>query len=163
MFCQKCGNPTEEREVDGRLRPVCTACGAVTWLDPKMAVAVIIEQNGCILLGKRADWVSSPGLWSFPAGFVERGEVVEAAAQREAREETGLTVTVGPLLAVFSEAGNPVVLAVFPVMEFHGDLAPGDDLTELAWFTPDALPDLAFDHDLAILSRWQEWRGSRAA
>lgn len=163
MFCQRCGGPTEEREVDGRRRPVCTRCGAVTWLDPKLAVGIIIERDGCILLGKRADWVASPGRWSFPAGFVERGEVVEEAAVREAREETGLTVTVGPLLGVFSETGNPVVLAVYPALTQNGDLAPGDDLTELGWFAPDSLPDLAFDHDTAIIARWLDWRGSRAA
>ncbi len=163
MFCQKCGGPTEERDVEGRMRPVCTACGAVTWLDPKLAVAIIIERDGCILLGKRADWVSSPGRWSFPAGFVERGEVVEHAAEREAREETGLTVTVGPVLGVFSEPGNPVALAVYPALSHHGDLVPGDDLTDLGWFTPDALPELAFDHDQAIVTCWQDWRGSRAA
>lgn len=163
MHCQKCGSPTEEREVDGRLRPVCTACGAVTWLDPKLAVAVIVEQDGCILLGKRADWVASPGRWSFPSGFVERGEAVEDAALREAREETGLTVTVGPVLGVFSETGNPVALVVYPAIAFQGELAAGDDLTDLAWFAPDALPDLAFDHDLAIIHSWQSWRGSRAA
>lgn len=163
MFCQKCGGPTEERGVDGRMRPVCTQCGTVTWLDPKLAVAVIIERHGCILLGKRADWVSSPGRWSFPAGFVERGEVVENAAEREAREETGLAVAVGSLLGVFSEPGNPVVLAVYATTVTGGELVPGDDLTELGWFAPDALPDLAFDHDLAIISTWQRWRGSRAA
>ena len=115
------------------------------------------------LLGKRADWVSSPGRWSFPAGFVERGEVVEHAAQREAREETGLTVTVGPLLGVFSEPDNPVVLAVYATTDLRGDLLPGDDLTDLGWFALDALPDLAFDHDRAIITTWQRWRGSRAA
>jgi 8-oxo-dGTP diphosphatase len=162
VFCQRCGGPTEERVVDGRMRPVCTRCGAVTWLDPKLAVGIIVEQDGCILLGKRADWVAAPGTWSFPAGFVERGEVVEVAAVREAREETGLTVTVGPVLGVFSEAGNSVVLAVYPALDHRGDLRAGDDLTELRWFSPTALPELAFAHDQAIITRWLDWRGSRA-
>lgn len=163
VFCQRCGGTTEERLVDGRQRPVCTQCGAVTWLDPKLAVGLIIEHAGLILLGKRASWVASPGRWSFPAGFVERGEDVETAAAREAHEETGLTITVGPLLGLFSEAGNPVVLAVYTTPSFSGTLQPGDDLMELAWFSPDALPELAFDHDLAIITRWQEWRDSHVA
>ena len=142
---------------------MCVACGAVTWLDPKLAVAVIIERNGCMLLGKRASWVSSPGKWSFPAGYVERGEVVEHAAQREAREETGLTVTMGPLLGVFSEPGNPVVLAVYTATAPDQQPAPGDDLTELGWFSPSDLPELAFDHDLPIINRWLDWRGLRAS
>lgn len=162
VHCQRCGKPTEQQLVDGRQRPVCTGCGAVTYLDPKVAVAVIIEHDGRILVGKRADWVSSPGRWSFPAGFVERGEVVEQAAIREAREETGLTISVGPVLGVFSEADNPVILVAYPAVSFTGDLLPGDDLTELAWHAPDALPDLAFAHDLDIVRTWQRWRDPRA-
>ena len=162
MFCQRCGGPTEDQEHDGRLRPICTSCGAVTWLDPKLAVTVIIEREGRILLGKRAEWTRSPGLWSFPAGFVERGEVVEAAAIREAREEVGMAIEVGPLLGVLSEAGEPVVLLVYPAMSVTGEPVASDDLTETGWFALDGLPELAFDHDPQIIRLWQDWRGARA-
>jgi 8-oxo-dGTP diphosphatase len=161
IHCQRCGGRTEEREHDGRRRPVCVACGAVTYHDPKLAVAVIIERDGRILLGKRAGWTRSPGTWSFPAGFVERGEVVEAAAIREVREETGLTVTVGPVLGALSEPDEPVVLLPYPAVTVEGEPVPGDDLTELAWFAPESLPTLAFGHDLEIVRLWQHWRGSR--
>jgi ADP-ribose pyrophosphatase YjhB (NUDIX family) len=160
VYCQRCGGQTEQREIDGKLRPVCTSCGAVTYLDPKLAVAAIIERNGVILLGKRADWVRSPGRWTFPAGFVERGEVVERAVIREAFEETGLTIEVGPILGVFSEAGDATVLLAYPALGFSGTPHPGDDLIELAWHAPHALPELAFDHDLEIIRRWRDWRGS---
>ena len=162
MFCQRCGAPTEERSVDGRKRPVCTGCGAVVYLDPKLAVTVVIEQDGCVLLGKRAAWTRSPDAWSFPAGFVERGEVVETAAIREVAEETGLGVELGPVLGVFSEPGETVVLLIFPAISFTGVPLAGDDLTDLRWFVPDALPELAFSHDTAILRLWQSWRGQRA-
>lgn len=162
MFCQRCGGQTEERRVDGRSRPVCTQCGAVTWLDPKLAVAVILERNGSILLGKRSDGVASPGRWSFPSGFVERGEVVTEAAIREVREETGLTIVVGQLLGVFSETSNPVVLVVYIGDKAEGEPTAGDDLIELDWFRPDVLPELAFDHDIEIIRRWQEWKSSLA-
>lgn len=158
MFCQVCGGKTEERQKDGSMRPVCTQCGRVTYVDPKLAVAVVIERNGKLLLGKRAAWTRAAGAWSFPSGFVDRGEVVEDAARREVAEETGLDVTIGPLLGVWSATGEPVVLLVWPSTSVSGALRPGDDLTELEWFTPDALPSLAFDHDLAIIARWQEWR-----
>ncbi len=164
MFCQRCGGPTEERKHDGRPRPVCTSCGTVTWLDPKLAVTVIIEREGRILLGKRAAWTRSPGKWSFPAGFVERGEVVEVTAIREVREEVGLDVQLGPLLGVLSEPGETVVLLVYPALSATGNPVPGDDVTEIGWFSPDdpaTLPDLAFDHDVDILRLWQDWRGQR--
>jgi ADP-ribose pyrophosphatase YjhB (NUDIX family) len=160
VFCQRCGGATEVRLVEGRERPTCRACGAVSYLDPKLAVAVLIEREGRVLLGRRGPGVRSPGRWSFPAGFVERGEVVEAAAVREAREEVGLAVELGPVLALLSAPGEPVVLAIFPVRSFAGEPTAADDLVEVGWFAPDALPDLAFPHDQRIIAAWlgREWR-----
>ncbi|MGC4106643.1 MAG: NUDIX hydrolase [Thermomicrobiales bacterium] len=160
MYCQACGNPTEAREIDGAIRPVCVACGAVTWLDPKVVVAVVVARDGKILLGQRARNVRRPGTWSFPAGFVDRGEEVEAAARREVLEETGLAVTLGPVLGIFSEAGEPVILITYPALEAIGEPTPNDDLTELRWFDPDtfATIDLAFPHDSSILDAWQAWQ-----
>lgn len=155
MFCQQCGQPTHEALHDGRMRPVCSSCGAVTYLDPKLAVAVLIVEDDRVLLGKRAEHTREPGKWSFPAGFVERGEVIEAAAIRETVEETGLTVTLGPILSLLSSPGETVALAVYTATSFSGKLAPGDDLVELRWWSLDQLPDLAFDHDSDIINLWQ--------
>jgi len=163
MYCQRCGGTTEERPIDGRQRPVCVACDTVTYLDPKLAVAVVIEWDGNILLGKRAAWTRSPGLWSFPAGFVERGEVVEDAAIREVSEEVGMTVTIGPVLDVFSTAGDPVVLLAFPATSVIGEPVAGDDLIEIGWFSPGELPELAFPHDPEIFVSWASWRAARAS
>lgn len=158
MFCQQCGGKTEEREHDGRPRPVCTVCGAVTFLDPKLAAAVVIERDGRLLFGRRGPGTRAPGLWSFPAGFVERGERVEDAAIREAREEVGLAVVLGPLLGLFSATGETVVLAVYAASA-AGEPVAGDDLTEVGWFSPDALPELAFPHDEQIVALWRKHRG----
>ena len=54
-----------------------------------MAVGVIVELDGKIVLGRRAH-EPKLGLWSFPSGYVDAGEVVEAAAVREVEEEVGL-------------------------------------------------------------------------
>ena len=129
----------------------------MTYLDPKLAVAIVIERQGQFLLGKRAEGTREAGKWGLPAGFVDRGEVVEAAAVREAREEIGLDVTLGPLLGLLSREGESVVLAVYAATA-DGDPIAGDDLAEVGWFTPDHLPPLAFAHDRQILTAWQEWR-----
>jgi len=163
MYCQRCGQPTEDREIDGRIRPVCSACGAVTWLDPKLAVAVVIERDGKILMGLRGEGTREAGKWGLPAGFVDRGEMVEDAARREIAEEVGLRVTLGPILTAISHPGEPVVLLVYPALSFEGEPAAQDDITAIGWFSPDALPDLAFAHDADILSIWETWRVSRAA
>lgn len=152
MYCQQCGSATIEEERQGRLRPVCVSCGAVTWLDPKLAVAVVIVEDGRILLGRRAPGSREAGRWSLPAGFVERGEVVEEAAAREVREETGLDVKIGELLTVRSYPGEPVVLLVYLSETVMGDPLPSDDLDRLGWFGPDDLPALAFEHDAEIVA-----------
>ena len=154
MFWQQCGSRTEMQKREGVGRPVCVSCGAVTYLDPKLAVAVVVEREGRILLGRRGGDTRSPGKWSFPAGFVERGERVEDALAREAREEAGIELTEPELLGIFSERGETAVLAVFTA-GFSGEPAAGDDLVEVQWFSPDELPELAFAHDHEIVSRWQ--------
>jgi ADP-ribose pyrophosphatase YjhB (NUDIX family) len=160
LYCQRCGSPTSERTVDGRLRPVCDGCGAVSYLDPKLAVVIVIGQAGKVLLGLRAAHTRNPGLWSFPAGFVERGERVESAALREAQEETGLAVRLNRLLDVVSAEGEPVVLLAYAAEPLDPTAAPvaGDDLVEVRWFGLDALPSLAFPHDEAILAAWCDRR-----
>jgi len=152
-FCAACGSPTEERLVEGCNRPVCTACGQVVYLDPKLAVAVLITRDGRILLGKRGPGAREAGKWSFPAGFVERGERVERAAVREAREETGLDIVVGDLVGLYSSDGETVVLAVYEATSV-GEPCAGDDLTEVGWFAPSELPELAFPRDRRILDAW---------
>ncbi len=155
MYCQRCGSPTEEMHRDGTMRPVCTSCGATTYLDPKLAVAVLIGQGNCILLGKRGEHTRQPGRWSFPSGFVERGEVVEEAARRETLEETGLEVELGPVLKLVSAPGETVVLAAYPAITFTGEPQAADDLVEVRWFPLDDLPELAFPHDTELIRLWR--------
>ena len=155
LFCQRCGGTTGPRVVDGKERPVCDRCGAVTYLDPKLAVAVLIEREGRILLGKRGPGAREAGRWSFPAGFVERGEAVEAAARREVAEEVGLEIELGPLLGLISTEGETVVLAVYEARRFRGEPVAADDLVEVGWFAPDSLPDLAFAHDQLTIEAWR--------
>jgi 8-oxo-dGTP diphosphatase len=158
VYCQQCGSPTQDRLFEDRARPVCVACGAVTYLDPKLAVAVVIERDGKLLFGRRGPGTRAPGKWSFPAGFVERGERVEDAAMREVREEVGLEVELGPLLGLYSATGETVVLAVYLAAAASGTAAARDDLVEVGWFAPDTLPDLAFPHDERIVSAWRASR-----
>lgn len=153
--CGECGGLLEPAEVEGKQRPRCRSCGQVHWEDPKVAVAVIVGRDGRALLGRRGAG-ERQGRWGLPGGFVDRGEKLEDAAAREVREETGLEVRVGPLLLLRSERGDPVILVVYPAESAGGEPRPGEELTELGWFGPGELPELAFAHDAELLAAWWE-------
>lgn len=124
--------------------------------DPKVAVAVIIADQRGILLQQRA---IDPrmGLWTFPSGYVDRGEQIERAAEREVQEELGVRVTLTHLLGVYSEPENPVVLIVYTgiVPASSAPVVQEEEIAAIGSFAPDDLPPLAFDHDARIIADWQ--------
>lgn len=156
-FCASCGTRLVLRELEGRERPVCPQCGRVVYYDPKLAAACVIERDGRTLMVKRAVQTGY-GLWSMPGGYVDRGEPVETAAAREVVEETGLLVEIDQLIGLFSDAGNPVVVAAYAATEVGGDLVPGPESLDAGFFALDELPPLAFPRDEQILRRWQRIR-----
>ena len=153
-YCSSCATPLEHKEVFGTVRPVCPQCGRVVFHDPKVAAVCVISRDGQVLMIKRGT-DSGYGLWSLPGGFVDRGEVVESAAAREAWEETGLEVVVEGLLGLFSLPGDPVIVAAYTARETGGTLAPGPEALDAAFFPPDTPPELAFSRDTEILAKWQ--------
>lgn len=134
--------------------------GAPAYRDPKVAVAVIIADARGILLQQRA-MEPRIGLWTFPSGYVDRGEQVERAAEREVREELGLPMTLTHLLGVYSEPGNPVVLIVYTgtIAESAIPVIQEEEIAAIGYFAPDSLPPLAFDHDARIIADWRAFVG----
>ncbi len=159
-FCSGCATPLELRESAGHLRPVCPSCGRVVYYDPKIAATAIVHRQGRVLLIRRAGEVGH-GLWSMPGGYVDRGEPAEAAAVREAWEETGLEVAVEQLVGLFSEVGHPVIVAAYAAREVGGALQAGPEALEVGFFPLEQLPPLAFPRDALILARWREMRDGR--
>ena len=153
-YCGGCGIPLELRSLEGRVRPVCPQCGRVVYYDPKVAATAVVERAGLVLMLRRAV-ETGYGLWSLPGGYVDRGEVVEEAAAREVREETGLQVQIGGLVGLFSEAEHPVVVAAYAAVETGGKLEAGPEALELGFYPLDDLPTLAFPRDRLILARWR--------
>ena len=144
----------ETQDVFGSERPVCPDCGRVILYDPKVAVICIVPRDGRVLMIRRATDLGY-GLWGLPGGYVDRGEVVERAAAREVREETGLEVETGDLIGLFSEAGEPVMVAVYAAKETGGTLEAGPEALEVGFFDIRDLPELAFPRDRDVLAKWQ--------
>lgn len=158
-YCSSCATALEVRESNGALRPVCPSCGRVVYYDPKVAAVTIIGRAGKALLVRRANQPGY-GLWSIPGGYVDRGEVVEEAAVREVREETGLVVEIGGLLGLYSEAGRPVIVAAFSGIERGGKLEAGPEALDVGFFGLDDLPEMAFPGDWRILQGWANGPGA---
>ena len=149
-FCPVCGSPLEPRVLKATepKRLVCTgqSCGFVFYLDPKIAVGTVIEMDdGKIVLERRA---IEPGYgkWVFPGGYVDRGEEITLAAIREAREESGLEVTLDHLINIYSYAGRTPIIVVYAATCIGGLLAVDDEGLEARAFEPADLPwdELAF-------------------
>ena len=147
-FCARCGGPLEPRLLKATEpeRLVCTRCGFVHYIDPKVAVGTIItDDDGRIVLVRRA---IEPGYgkWVFPGGFIDRGETVEAAAVREALEDCGLRIRLDRLLNIYSYPGNAVIIIAFAATMVGGSLGCDDEGLEAQLFEPHRIPwaDLAF-------------------
>lgn len=154
VYCPYCATSIESRDIAGRGRPFCPSCETAFFEDPKLAVAVVIEQDNQIVLQRRTIDPGS-GFWTFPSGFVDRGEPVEEAAIREAWEEVGLQVRLDRFLGLYSSPGETVALAVFVATPEFGNLQSLDENDAVGFFAPDELPDLAFPNDDAIIATWR--------
>ena len=156
-YCPNCGHALEDREAFGRVRRFCPACQAIVFREHKVAAGVLVEHEGRVLLVRRR-MDPRQGLWTFPAGFVESDEEPAAAAVRECREETGLQVEVTQLLDVIAgrehERGADIVV-VYCARWVGGELQAADDVDQVAFFLPGALPPLAFQATQIALAKWR--------
>ncbi|MCI5131455.1 MAG: NUDIX hydrolase [Candidatus Electrothrix sp. EH2] len=126
----------------------CSQCGAEipVYKNPTPTVDIIIETDGGIVLIKRKN---PPFGWALPGGFVDYGECFEDAAVREAKEETGLDVTLLRQLHTYSapdrDQRQHTASTVF-IATAVGTPAGADDAEQAQIFTREKLPELVFDH-----------------
>jgi ADP-ribose pyrophosphatase YjhB (NUDIX family) len=145
-FCPRCATPVHHEERFGKIRPVCPQCGWIHFVDPKVAAAVLVVEDGRVLLVRR---VNEPfrGMWTLPAGFVNGGEDPADAAQRECLEETGLSVRVTRVYDIVSGREHPRgadFVIVYQAEVQGGEMKAEDDADAVEWFDKDHLPRLAF-------------------
>jgi 8-oxo-dGTP diphosphatase len=120
---------------------------------PSLATDVVLftirDRKLNILLVKRKD----DGLWAIPGGFLKEGESLNQCAERELKEETGITV---PYLEQFENFSNPtrdprtqVISVAFIAVHPSGKLKlrADTDVSDVNWFDYNNIPKLAFDHN----------------
>jgi ADP-ribose pyrophosphatase YjhB (NUDIX family) len=141
-FCPRCGKtPT----IDPPRSIVCPHCGYGAFYNPKPVAAVIpITEDDEIILMRRG-FEPRRGHWSLPGGFVDLGETVETAAEREVKEELDLRVKITGLVGVYSRAEERTVVVVYAAAA-EGIPSTSEEALEVQAFAPIDIPwqDLAF-------------------
>ncbi|WP_141433757.1 NUDIX hydrolase [Bacillus sp. 03113] len=99
------------------------------------AVAIIMNDQNEVLLQLR-----TKGKWGLPGGLMELGESLEETAQRETKEETGLTVNELTFLGVFS--GKDYYNKLENMDEYYAVTA--------VYFTNDVIGEIRKDHDESL-------------
>lgn len=158
-FCGRCGTPTRVHPRE-RAR-LCEPCG-MSWYPRLSPCVIVMIRRGERMLLARSSRVKRH-FFSLIAGFVEAGETLEEAVQREVQEETGLTVC---NIRYYDSQPWP-----FPsqlMLGFFADYADGelvlqeDEIAEADWFLPDELPPIPPQTTIAgrlIAAMQQEIRG----
>ena len=141
-FCPTCSGPLEPRALKrgDPERLVCTHCGQVLYLDPKVAVGTIVRTDDARLVLVRRAIEPGYGLWVFPGGYVDRGEEITAAAVREAREEAGLDVEIERLVNIYSYAHRSLIVVVYAARIVGGELCTDEECLEARLFSADEIP-----------------------
>jgi ADP-ribose pyrophosphatase YjhB (NUDIX family) len=157
--CPRCAARLEPGE--GRVS--CPSCGSVYYAESAPAVsAVIRDGDGRVLLARRAVEPDA-GRWDLPGGFLEEGEHPLDGLERELVEETGLGAEPGDFLGVYMDTygegpgASTVLNLAWAVRLAQGEPVPADDVSELRWFSADALPpddELAFRWIAPALRAW---------
>lgn len=159
-YCPVCATPLVRRAKYGKERATCPRCHFVHFCDPKVAAVTLVEQEGRVLLTRRAR-EPARGCWTLPGGFVDCGEDPRQAAVRECREETGLEIEVTGLFDLYygkAHAEGAGIVIVYTGRLVGGQIVANDDVDAAAFFSSNELPELAFASSRDILARWTSGR-----
>lgn len=143
---------------DDRERRMCMHCNFIDYENPRIVTGSVATRDGRILLCRRAI-EPRKGYWTLPAGFMEKGESVEEAARREAREEAMAELEIDRVLAIYTVERIAQVQIMFRA-KLVSDVAAGPESEEVALFEWADIPwsELAFPTVVWALTHYAETR-----
>lgn len=117
---------------------------------PRVAVGAVVFKDNSVLLVRRAQ-PPSQNIWAIPGGSVEIGETLQAAAEREILEETGVKIRAGEPVFTFDyidrdKAGRirfHYVIVDLMADYISGEPNAGDDAADARWVSSGAIGGLA--------------------
>jgi ADP-ribose pyrophosphatase YjhB (NUDIX family) len=140
-FCCTCAAPVSLKVPPGDSLPrhVCDACGVIHYRNPRLVVGTLPVWEDKVLLCRRA---IEPrlGFWTLPAGFMENGESVAAAAARETREEACARIELDEMFTMISVPHINQVHVIYRARLLDLDFSPGEETLEVALFEESAIP-----------------------
>jgi ADP-ribose pyrophosphatase YjhB (NUDIX family) len=122
----------------------------VQWVG--IVAGCVIKQDGKYLLVQEKQQ-KVYGLWNLPAGYVDKGEEIEVAAVREAKEESGFDVELDSLIAIYHNTANEPVKHAYKAHIVGGELAvQEDEILDVKWMTYQEVEEL--NSNGKIRARW---------
>ncbi len=116
---------------------------------PRPAIGAVVFKDNRVLLVQRGR-PPAQGQWAIPGGNIQLGESLQAAAEREILEETGITIKATEPVYTFDAIvrdDNGQIQYHYVIVDLaadyvKGELAPGDDAADARWVTAEELATL---------------------
>ena len=132
-YCSVCGSPVQLESAGHRAKCINPPCGAEHFPRTDPAMIVVVSCGDACLLGRQASW--PPGRYSALAGFVEPGETLEAAVQREVFEEAGVRVVDCDYHSSQPWPFPSSIMLGFTARADDATIRLGPELEDARWFT----------------------------
>lgn len=173
--CARCGRAVRRVAATKTLpeRIGCPRCGYLIYDYPRPCAGVLVVKGDHVLVLRRAT-PPRKGRLDIPGGFMEANESIEAAARRELKEETGLTLGAVEPLGLYWDTYTLKGFGAFPTMNFYfvsrwrrGTPVAADDAASAEWLPIASLPrrraDMAWAHMPQLVRDLARWRRGAAA
>lgn len=156
-FCPQCANLLTAKNIDSRIRYVCTNtdCDYILWNNPVPVVAALVKRGDQYIIARNSAWPEK--IFSLITGYLEEGENVEAAVLREVKEELGLDGLIAAFLGHFTFKEKNQLIIAFEI-HAHGSINTNEELAEIKELSAAELASYDFSPlyiTEQIISRWQ--------